>query len=93
MKEYLAYKGEKFTIEWYFSPKGESQPLEIINTLSTVEQQRFFFEGKKIIITNAFVKKSQKLKKQDKDCAVNARIDYAKRIKEAIYYDKDYEYI
>ncbi|MBQ2313736.1 MAG: type II toxin-antitoxin system RelE/ParE family toxin [Treponema sp.] len=132
MKEYLAYKGEKFTIEWYFNQKGESQPLEFFNNLSTGEQQKFFhllkrmgdfgfisdktkfrneddgiyafkpqpnrflsffFEGNKIIITNAFVKKNQKLKKQDKDCAVNAKMDYTKRIKEASYYEEDYEYI
>lgn len=49
----------------------------------------FFFEGKKIIITNAFVKKSQKLKKQDKVQAIYARDDYTKRVKEGSYYGKD----
>ena len=132
MKEYLAYKGEKFIIEWYYNQKGKSQPLEFFNNLSQVEQQKFFhllkrmgdfgfisdktkfrneddgiyafkpqpnrflsffFEGKKIIITNAFIKKSQKLKKQDKYCAVLAREDYSKRIKMGAYYEKDYEYI
>ena len=24
MKEYIAYKGEEFQIEWYYAPKGES---------------------------------------------------------------------
>lgn len=47
----------------------------------------FFFEGGKIIITNAFVKKSQKLKKQDKECAISARTDYLERIKEGTYYE------
>ena len=132
MKEYLAYKGNKFIVEWYFTKKGESQPLEFFNTLSMTEQQKFFhllkrigdfgfisditkfrneedgiyafkpqpnrflsffFEGGKIIITNGFVKKSQKLKKQDKACAISAREDYAKRVQEGNYYDKDYEYI
>ncbi len=27
-KEYVAYEGEQFTIEWYYSPKGESQAHE-----------------------------------------------------------------
>ena len=49
----------------------------------------FFFEGGKIIITNAFVKKSQKLKKQDKESAISARTDYLERIKEGTYYESD----
>ena len=53
----------------------------------------FFYEGGKIIITYGFVKKSQKLKKQDKACALTARDDYVERVKEGAYYDKDYEYI
>ncbi|MEQ8684281.1 MAG: hypothetical protein RIE86_03260 [Imperialibacter sp.] len=27
-KEYIAYKGLEFQIEWYYSPKGESQALD-----------------------------------------------------------------
>lgn len=128
MKEYVAYEGEKFTIEWYYAPNGESQPLEFFNNLSDKEQQKlfyllkrigdfgfisdktkfrneddgiyafkpqpnrflsFFYEGVKIIITNAFVKKSQTLKKQDKEYAISARADYISRVKEGDYYDKD----
>lgn len=128
MKEYIAYQGEKFTIEWYYSQNGESQPLEFFKKLSPLEQQKFFylvkrigdfglisdktkfrneddgiyafkpqpnrflsffFEGGKIIITNAFVKKSQKLKKQDKESAISARADYLERIKEGTYYESD----
>ncbi|MBR1713638.1 MAG: type II toxin-antitoxin system RelE/ParE family toxin [Treponema sp.] len=128
MKEYIAYQGEKFTIEWYYSQNGESQPLEFFKKLSPLEQQKFFylvkrigdfgfisdktkfrneddgiyafkpqpnrflsffFEGGKIIITNAFVKKSQKLKKQDKESAIYARADYLERIKEGTYYESD----
>ena len=128
MKEYIAYQGEKFTIEWYYSQNGESQPLEFFKKLSPLEQQKFFylvkrigdfgfisdktkfrneddgiyafkpqpnrflsffFEGGKIIITNAFVKKSQKLKKQDKESAISARTDYLERIKEGTYYESD----
>ena len=53
----------------------------------------FFYEGGKIIITNAFVKKSQKLKKQDKDIAISARNDYLTRVKENTYYDTEQEHI
>ena len=132
MKEYVAYKGTKLTIEWYYSQKGESQALDFFNDLSATEQQKFFhlvkrmgdfgfisdktkfrneddgiyafkqqpnrflsffYEGGKIIITNAFVKKSQKLKKQDKDIAISARNDYLTRVKENTYYDTEQEHI
>ena len=128
MKEYIAYKGEKFTIEWYYSEKGESQPLEFFDDLNAVEQQKlfhiikrlgdfgfvsdktkfrnegdeiyamkpqpsrflsFFFEGSKVIITSAFTKKAQKLKKQDKDRAIAARADYIRRVKEGVYYEDE----
>lgn len=130
MKEYIAYKGEKYTIEWYYTAKGDSQPLEFFEELPAVEQQKlfhiikrlgdfgfvsdttkfrnegddvyamkpqpsrflsFFYEGSKIIITNAFTKKAQKLKKQDKERAINARADYIKRVKEGVYYEDEDE--
>lgn len=130
MKEYKAYEGEKYTIEWYYSENGESQPLQFFEGLPAVEQQKlfhivkrlgdfgfvsdktkfrnegdevyamkpqpnrflsFFYEGNKIIITNAFTKKAQKLRKQDKDRAINARADYIKRVKEGVYYEDDEE--
>ncbi len=131
MKEFVAYRGKKFTIEWYYNQKNESQPLEFFNSLSFTDQQRFFhlvkrmgdfgfisdktkyrneddgiyafkpqpnrflsffYEGGKIIITNAFVKKTQKLRKQDKECALTARSDYINRVREGTYYDYE-EYI
>ena len=126
MKEYIAYRGEKYIIEWYYTRNGESQPLEFFEDLTAVEQQKlfhiikrlgdfgfvsdttkfrnegddiyamkpqpsrflsFFYDGKKIIITNAFTKKSQKLRKQDKERAISARVDYIQRVKEGIYYE------
>lgn len=47
---------------------------------------------KKIIITNGFRKKIQKLGKREKkslEFAVNARLDYLKRVKEGRYYEKE----
>lgn len=49
----------------------------------------FFFKGKKIIVTNAFVKKSQKLPKNEKGRALKAKQSYEKRIKERSYYEKE----
>lgn len=48
----------------------------------------FFFKGKKIIITNAFTKKSQKLPVKERDRAIKAFESYKNRVKEGIYYEK-----
>ena len=48
----------------------------------------FFFKGKKIIITNAFIKKSQKLPAKEKDRALQARECYLRRVKEERYYEE-----
>lgn len=38
-KEYIAYKGREFQIEWYYTPKGESQALTYYLKLAP-EQRR-----------------------------------------------------
>jgi phage-related protein len=47
----------------------------------------FFFKGKKIIITNAFMKKTPKLPQNEKEQALKAYQSYEKRIKEETYYE------
>lgn len=47
----------------------------------------FFFKGKKIIVTNAFKKKQDKLPKQEKLRALACKADYEARVKEGIYYE------
>lgn len=47
----------------------------------------FFYEGSKIIITNAFVKKQDKLPPVEKKKALKAKTDYDKRVKDGTYYD------
>ncbi|MCW5590113.1 MAG: type II toxin-antitoxin system RelE/ParE family toxin [Legionellales bacterium] len=47
----------------------------------------FFFEGQKIIITNAFRKKQDKLPKLEKERALNAKNDYTVRVKRGDYYE------
>jgi phage-related protein len=49
----------------------------------------FFFTDKKIIVTNGFLKKQQKLPKQEKDKALKYMNDYLKRTQEETYYEKD----
>jgi phage-related protein len=39
----------------------------------------FFTKGKKIIVTNAFLKKTDKLPKSEKDLAIKRRDDYIRR--------------
>ncbi len=46
----------------------------------------FFFDGKKIIVTNAFQKKQQKLPKNEKERALNLKMDYETRVKRGDYY-------
>jgi phage-related protein len=48
----------------------------------------FFVEGKNIIITNAFQKKSDKLPTNEKKKALAYRVDYLSRIEKGTYYGK-----
>ena len=47
----------------------------------------FFFDGAKVIVTNAYEKKSAKMPVKEKDKALKAKENYIKRIKEGSYYD------
>lgn len=46
----------------------------------------FFCIGKKIIVTNGFLKKGQKLPKAEKEIALKCKADFAKRTKANDYY-------
>ena len=49
----------------------------------------FFFKGRKIIITNAFMKKAQKMPTAEKERALKAYVSYEDRIKEGSYYETE----
>jgi hypothetical protein len=49
----------------------------------------FFLEGRKIIVTNAFLKKSDTLPREEKKRALRLRNDYLSRIKEGTYYEEE----
>ena len=128
MKEYSAYKGSEFTIEWYYDITGQSSVLEYFEKQPLEKQRKalnlfrlmgdqgkifdetkfrnegdkiyafkpqpdrylcFFFRGKKIIITNAFMKKTPKLPRGEKELALKAYYSYEKRIQEDNYYEKE----
>ncbi len=48
----------------------------------------FFGKGRKIIITNAFLKKSDKLPREEKNKALRMREDYLLRVGEGKYYEE-----
>ena len=48
----------------------------------------FFYTGKKIIVTNAFCKKSQKLPEKEKLLALKRMNSYDSRVNTGDYYDK-----
>ncbi|TGN18847.1 type II toxin-antitoxin system RelE/ParE family toxin [Leptospira idonii] len=125
MRELIAYKGEKFTIEWYFDESEKSDVLDYFDDLPEKFQIKtlalfkrfadigeikdntkfnfegdsifafkpiphrflcFFVKGKKIIITSAFHKKTDKLPRNEKERALKRREDYEKRTKKGTYY-------
>ncbi len=125
-KEYVAYRGTEFSIEWYFDNSGKSQAFSYFESMGDKQQDKllylikrlgdhgeikditkfrhedeqiyafkpkpdrflcFFFKGGKVVITNAFVKKRDKLPAKEKAKAVQCREDYEKRLKEGTYYD------
>jgi hypothetical protein len=71
-KERFRYEGDKI---YAFKPK----PHRFLC---------FFFEGGKVIITNAFTKKKDKLPPGEKKLALKCLKDYEQRVKAGSYYGK-----
>ena len=125
-KQFVAYKGSKFTIEWYYTEDGKLPALEYFNNLNDEDkiktldlfklmasegkiynQQKFrnehdqiyafkpkphrymcfFFVGKKIIVTNGFVKKKDDLPPEEKKRALRCQKDYEDRFNAGKYYE------
>ena len=117
-KSCLIYKGQKYTLEWYYDKIGKSVANEFYLKETEELQGRFlilarrmgefgkifdktkfryeedgiyafkpqpdrylsfFTDEKKIIVTNGFRKKTDKLPKKDKDLAIKYRQDYFER--------------
>lgn len=49
----------------------------------------FFFKHGKIIVTNAYTKKSQKMPPREKKKALIAQYDYVRRVNEGTYYEEE----
>jgi Gp49-like protein DUF891 len=125
-KNFIAYEGPKFTVEWYYTEDGKIPALEYFNSLNDDEkiktldlfklmategkiynQQKFrnehdkiyafkpkphrfmcfFFIGKRIIVTNGFVKKKDDLPSEEKKRAMTYQRDYEERFKAGKYYE------
>jgi len=125
-EKFIAYKGKKFTIEWYYNTQKKSEALDYFEELTLDRKKQlakllkvmgdmgqirnrekfnneddkiyafkphpdrflcFFFIGGKIIITNAYEKKSQKMPPREKERALKLNADYIKRVKGGTYYD------
>lgn len=125
-KEYVAYRGEEFTIEWYFDANSKSDALDYYQSLTQAERIQllklfkrmgdvgqirdrtkfnsegdqiyafkpkpdrflcFFCEGKKIVVTNAFRKKQNKLPANEKQRALSRKDDFITRVKKGDYYE------
>jgi phage-related protein len=48
----------------------------------------FFYDGGKIVVTNAFKKKQQKLPKNEHEKATKLREDYILRVENGVYYEE-----
>lgn len=125
-KEYIAYQGDKYTIEWYYTENGESPALDYYNALNQGQRLKllyllkrmgdigkiidstkfnsegdqifafkpqpdrflcFFVKKGKIIITNGFCKKQQKLPKAEKERALAYKDSYESRVRKEAYYE------
>jgi len=47
-KEYIAYKGTCYSIEWYYDESGYSQPFEYLMNLSSDMQKKAFYLFKRM---------------------------------------------
>lgn len=125
-KNFIAYEGQEFTIEWYFDVKGKGPALEYYEQLSKLQKQKleflfrmlgdtgkirsmekfrnegdqiyafkpmpdrflcFFYQGGKVIVTNAFEKKQDTMPLREKQRALKLKNDYIKRCDEGNYYE------
>ena len=123
---YLAYKGKRYSIEWYFNIRGKSQAFDCFQELSMDRQKKifylfqlmgdfglikniekfrhegeqiyvfkadidrffcFFFSGMRVVITNAYEKKRDRLPQEEKRKALEARMDYIERFNRGNYYE------
>ncbi|MFH1454662.1 MAG: type II toxin-antitoxin system RelE/ParE family toxin [Armatimonadota bacterium] len=84
--KYIAEQGKIFDVTKF----RIVDPKEKIYEFKPLQYRffNFFYEGKKIIITNGYTKKSQKVSKKDLKIARVIKKDYVCRVREGKYYEK-----
>jgi hypothetical protein len=85
--KYIAENGKLFDIGKYRQVDANEKIYEF-----KPKEHRFFsffYEGGKIIITNAYIKKSNKVSKKDLGKAITMKKEYFARVKGGIYYEKN----
>lgn len=84
--KYIAEQGQLFDQRKF----RQVDPKEKIYEFKPLQYRffSFFYEGRKIIITNGYMKKSQKISRKDLEKAKNIREDYLYRLKGGSYYEK-----
>mgnify|MGYP001591690111 CR=1 FL=1 len=85
--KYIAEYGKLFDITKF----RQVDPKEKIFEFKPMGHRffNFFYEGGKIIITNGYMKKSQKVSKKDLERARDIKKDYTYRAKGGGYYEKE----
>ena len=67
-KDFIAYQGEHFTIEWYFDPKGSSQSLEFFEAMSNSQKRKLLmlFKGSSgFPMDTSLIYRNKKVSKSD----------------------------
>jgi len=84
--KYIAEHGKLFDITKF----RQVDPKEKIFEFKPLGHRffNFFYEGGKIIITNGYMKKSQKVSARDLEKARNMKKDYIARVRGGVYYEK-----
>ncbi len=104
-KEYLGLVDEQVKLKLLYMVKGIAENGRIFDETKfrLVDKQEkifefkpkeerffsFFYEGGKIIITNAYPKKSQKVDQRELVKAINSKMDYEFRTRGGIYYENN----
>lgn len=126
--KYIAFEGDKKTLEWYFDDRKNMPAYEYWLGLEKTRRNKvidlfelmsikgeiknkekfvhegdgiyafkthkdrffcFFFEGSKIIITNAYKKQGDKMPLREKHKALEYRESYWERVKAGKYYEQN----
>ena len=85
--KYIADNGRLFNITKFRKVDSEDKIFEFKPTSHRFFS--FFFRGGKIIITNAYMKKTQKVNKRDLEKAKSIKKDYIYRVKKGDYYENE----